>query len=113
MRSLGAFLGFVVLGRVIPISFVRTFQNFSKKDKRLVVFGSVCGTFLSLSLYMAAIKIGHLASISAIAVTGPFTATLLECLIGKKTPSVYLIVAFLLFMVGFFLLIARNLVNFI
>jgi drug/metabolite transporter (DMT)-like permease len=112
VRSLGAFLGFILLGRFIPIYFVQLFQKLSSKDKKLVIFGSICGTFLSLSLYMAAIKIGHLASISAIAVTGPFTATLLECMIGRKVPSVYLIVAFLLFLVGFFLLIARNIVNF-
>ncbi len=109
VRSLGAFVGFMLLGRFIKINFLSTFDGLTNKDKKLVIFASVCGTFLSLSIYMAAIKIGHLASISAIAVTGPFIASSLECLIQKKAPSVFLIMAFLLFIVGFFLLIGRNL----
>lgn len=109
VRSLGAFVGFLLLSRFIKIDFISIFNKFSIKDKKMVIFGSLCGTFLSLSIYMAAIKIGHLASISAIAVTGPFIASSLECLIQKKAPSIFLIMAFLLFSVGFFLLIGRNL----
>ncbi|MCB0349299.1 MAG: DMT family transporter [Bdellovibrionales bacterium] len=105
VRSLGAFLGFVLLSYFIKINFVKTFKTLSIRDKKLVGFGSFAGTFLSLSIYMAAIQIGHLASLSAIAVTGPFTATMLESLIHRKSPSIYLIVAFLLFIVGFFLLL--------
>jgi drug/metabolite transporter (DMT)-like permease len=109
VRSLGAFVGFLILSRFMTIDFTRVFRGLVRKDKNLVLIASFCGTFMSLSIYMAAIKIGHLASISAIAVTGPFTASTLECILQKKWPSRYQVTAFLFFLVGFYLLMARNL----
>jgi drug/metabolite transporter (DMT)-like permease len=69
------------------------------------VLASVCGTLISLSLYLFAIKTGHLATISGIAITSPLFATLLECVIEKKWPSRYLWAALASFVVGFWIVV--------
>ncbi len=91
--------------RTPVIGLIENFKRFDSKSRALLLLGCFGGTYLSLCLYLTAIQIGHLASISAIAITGPMFAALLEALLLKRRPSPYLLVAFALFASGFAVLI--------
>lgn len=85
------------------------FLSYDYRTRAILFFGCFAGTFLSLCLYLSAIQIGHLASISAIAITGPMFAALLETAIQKKPISRALALAFGFFIAGFSaLLISEN-----
>lgn len=119
VRCLGALLAYAVVAFAIRIyrhrkdprdrrpviGIVSHFFRFDGKSRALILLGCFGGTYLSLCLYLTAIQTGHLASISAIAITGPMFAALLESVIHKKRPTAYLMVAFLLFLGGFAVLI--------
>jgi drug/metabolite transporter (DMT)-like permease len=105
-RCLGALIGFAVIS--FTFRKVQLFQNFNQWTPRvrtLLIAASLGGTYFSLILYLSAVKIGHLASISSIAITGPMFATTLECLVHRKAPSKYLIAAFVFFCIGFSILL--------
>jgi len=105
IRSVGAFVGFYILSFFISFPLVFTYKKLSLKEKYIISIGCFFGTFLALSLYMWAIDIGHLASLTAITVTSPFMAAALEAVINKKMPSKYFFVAFLFFIIGFVFLV--------
>jgi drug/metabolite transporter (DMT)-like permease len=107
-RCLGALIGFAVMSFVKPLPLIQGFMNQSRRSKALLILGSFGGTYLSLLLYLNAIKIGHLASISGIAITGPMFATALESALKKKPPSTYLLVAFCFFAAGFYVLLTTS-----
>jgi drug/metabolite transporter (DMT)-like permease len=88
------------------IGLISNFKRFDLKSRSLMLLGCFGGTYLSLCLYLTAIQIGHLASISAIAITGPMFAALLESIIAKKRPSPYLLAAFVFFLGGFSILLS-------
>jgi drug/metabolite transporter (DMT)-like permease len=103
-RFAGALIGFVLIAKFFrPIRLIERFRSESSKNKSLLIFASLCGTTLSLGLYLVAIQTGHLATVSAIAITSPLFATLLECLVARKWPSIYLWVALLSFACGFWI----------
>ena len=120
VRCIGALLAYMVVALAIKvrrrqknphdtrpvIGIFSHFLSFDAKSKALILLGCFGGTYLSLCLYLTAIQIGHLASISAIAITGPMFAALLESVIHKRRPTVYLAIAFLLFLGGFAVLMA-------
>ena len=87
---------------------VTEFKKLAPRTKALLVVASAAGTYLSLLLYLNAIKIGHLASISGIAITGPMFATAIECGLKRKLPSLYLLVAFIFFSAGFYVLLTNS-----
>lgn len=99
-RGLGAVAGFVVISFFRPVHLIPKFKNLPLFDKRLVFAGSILGTFLSLSLYLTALRVGHLASISGITITSPIFASILECVLAKELPSIHLLVAFTFFLAG-------------
>jgi drug/metabolite transporter (DMT)-like permease len=103
-RCGGAVLGFIAISFFRPINFKEGFLQWPAKTRLTLVAASLGGTFVSLSLYLFAIKIGHLASITAISITGPIFATALECIYHKRAPSKYLLVAFAFFLAGFYVL---------
>lgn len=104
-RCLGALAGFFVLHySYARIQLFKRFQNLSHKNKILILLSSLLGTYLSLGFYLEAVRVGHLASISAIAITGPFFAAFFESLYHKKWPTKYFAFAFALFLVGFYFL---------
>ncbi len=107
-RCLGALLGFAIISRFRPFAFAGVLEAMSRRGRLLVIAASLGGTYLSLLLYLSAVKIGHLASISAIAITGPMFATLLESVVHRKAPSAYLYVAFLFFAIGFYILVLAS-----
>lgn len=104
-RCLGAAIGFVVLAQFWPFQFFSRMTRLSKAAWVYLLLGSFAGCFLSLALYLTAVRHGHLASISAISVTSPLFAALMEAAIHRKKPSRYLLAAFGMFLVGFWILV--------
>lgn len=104
-RCLGAGLGFLVISQFIPLNLFKSLSNLPKRPRNIVLFASFTGTFLSLTLYLTALSRGHLATVTAIAGTGPIFAAVAESIWTKKWPTIYLYVAFALFGCGFYLLI--------
>lgn len=100
-RATGAILLFAILAKLRPFNFIGRFKSLTAKNKFLVTLGAVLGTYLSLILYLNAVRYaGALALVSAISITGTIFASLLECVVDKKPPSIYLIIAFVFFLAG-------------
>jgi drug/metabolite transporter (DMT)-like permease len=104
-RCLGAIAGFLVLSIKYPLKFREGFVLAPIKDKGMLLLATTLGTFLSLSLYLHAIKYGHLATVSALTITGPMFAAIFECIWAKRWPSPYFILAFLFFCLGVYILL--------
>ncbi len=104
-RTLGAGVGFFLWMQIKPIGFFRSYLDLGKKQKVVLIIASLAGTFLSLLLYLGAIKYGDLAIVTAIAITGPLFATLLELVSERQLPSRLHLVALGLFAIGFSLLV--------
>ena len=104
-RCLGALSGFVIISFFRPIPLVSGLTRWPARTRALLIAASLGGTFISLLLYLTAVKIGHLASIAGIAITGPMFATFLESIVHKKWPSRYLVTALFFFLAGFYILL--------
>ncbi len=105
-RCLGALIGFAVMALFKPLPLISGFTRWPAKTRLLILAACFGGTYLSLLLYLNAVKFGHLASLAGITITGPMFATTLECIVKKKAPSRYLLTAFGFFAVGFYILIS-------
>jgi len=105
LRCSGALIFFFVFARLHAIQLKAGWRKLNPSGKRLAVIAVCLGTYLSLFLYLTAIKIGHLASISALGVVGPIIASAMECAYTRQRPSKYLLSALLLFIAGFSILI--------
>ena len=81
------------------------FKKLTAREKGLAIFSGFLGTFVALSFYLQAIRLGHLSIISAIAGTSPLFATLFEIYRGRKRMSIYLAVALIFFLIGFAILL--------
>lgn len=105
-RTNGALIFFFILSLTRKDLFLfKPLKNLSKKSIFYVSLGSLFGTFISLSLYLKAIQTAHLASLSAVAITGTIFSAIFECLWNKKLPSIYLVVAFISFLLGMKILV--------
>lgn len=104
-RATGAILFFVVLNMIKPNYIAKNFVSLTSQEKKHVILFSFSGTFISLFLYLSALRMGHLASIASVGVSGPLFASLFECYRDQKRPTVYLYVALGFFMTGFSLLV--------
>lgn len=105
IRCLGAIAGFVLIR---PKGYFELYHSVSKlvtKDKFLLVGCCVSGTFISLSLYLTAVKHAHLGTLTAISITGPVWVSLIECIYNKRLPNLYLLSAFSFFLVGFYFMV--------
>ncbi|MBX2986956.1 MAG: DMT family transporter [Bdellovibrionaceae bacterium] len=100
LRATGALMFFALLSRLRPIGLIRHFRALNAQERGTVLFASLAGTFLSLSLYLQALKVGHLASLSAIVLTGPFYSGAIECWVRKKAPSRFLVASFVCLLAG-------------
>lgn len=105
------------VGSVIPLltwAFFRgekVFFHFGRlewRDRALVVFSAFMGSFLSLTCWLTALKIGHIGGLAGVGSFNPIAASLWEWLLLRKRPSAYLIVALMLFLSGFFLLLRSS-----
>lgn len=105
VRCTGAVIFFLIFSRVMPVNFKEGWKKLGPGGRKLA-FISVClGTYLALFLYLTAVKIGHLASLSALGGAGPIITSAMECAYYRKRPSKYLLTALLLFLIGFAILI--------
>lgn len=107
-RCGGAVLGFGVIQFFRPIHFFSRFKKLSLKDKRRVSEASFLGTFFALALWLAAVRTGHLATVSAIGGLDPMVTTVLESIRDRKLPSLATILALALSTAAFLLLTHAN-----
>lgn len=104
-RCLGALGSYLVLNFFFPFNFIGGWKTLGLKSRFFVILGSFFGTFLSLALYLEAIKTAHLASLSAIAITGVIFTSIFESLLDKKLPNKYLLISFIFFLAGMYFVI--------
>lgn len=107
IRALSAALFFWAWAIARPQDFdpVKTFLKQTTKNKWTLVVASIFGTFVSLSLYLMAVKHGHLATVSAVVGTSPLVASLFEVVMGRKAPTRWFFIGILNFIAGFLILI--------
>lgn len=105
IRCIGALIGFLLISPKSYIAVATDFVKLRKREMGLVLSSAFCGCFLSLTLYLAALKYAHVGTLTAIAITGPIWVSLLECLYHRKLPNFYLVSAFTFFLVGFYLML--------
>jgi drug/metabolite transporter (DMT)-like permease len=96
-RALGALLGFVLLSPLVPLRLVSGFKSLTVRDRIRVIIISLTGCYLALMFYLMAVQKAHLATLSALSVFGPLSASLLECFLEKRLPSWQQTTATLLF----------------
>lgn len=105
VRAIGAIGGFLLMSPKSYITISKDIWNLRKRQITLLFGASFAGCFLSLTLYLAALKYAHVGTLTAIAITGPVWVSLLESLYHKKLPNRYLLGAFIFFLTGFYLMI--------
>ncbi len=102
-RSLGALLGFGIIFILFPFSLEKYSNSIKNSLRPCLAIVGLCGLIIPLFLMMM-YQVGHLASVSAIAITCPFFAHALECIHKKEKPSLYMAIALILFTIGFSIL---------
>lgn len=107
VRSLAAVSLLLLANYWLKARVLREFGRLPWKDRSLVTFASFFGTFLSLSAWLTALKIGHIGSLAAVGSFNPVAASLWEWVLLRKRPTPYLLVALALFLAGFFLLLGE------
>ena len=105
-RALGALCFFMIYNHFKPVKLITNLRVLTGKEKFTIITAGFAGTFLSLWMWNTAIKYGHLAIVSAIGITGPFLATIFECIYYKKLPNRYMLVATAFFILGLYILLA-------
>ena len=104
IRCIGAIIGFILIApKSYPVVF-KDVLNLSKRDLAMLVGASIAGTFLSLTLYLTALKYAHVGTLTAISITGPVWVAILESIYFRRLPSRYLVIAFCFFLTGFYLM---------
>lgn len=102
-RCVGALCSYLVVRKFAPFHFRSRFKSLSIKSKIYVFLGALFGTYLSLALYLNAIKMSdNLAAISAISITGVIFSSSFECIWEKKLPSKFLLISFVFFGCGMY-----------
>lgn len=102
-RCIGALASYMIIRKFSPFQFRSRFLSLNLKSRLYVFLGAFLGTYLSLALYLNAIKItDNLASISALSITGVIFSSAFECIWNKTLPSKYLMIAFILFGCGMY-----------
>jgi drug/metabolite transporter (DMT)-like permease len=104
IRSTGALMFFAVFGRFQKVHFVAGWKKLGARGQRLAFLAAFLGTFVSLCLYLTAVKIGVLGSISALGAAGPIFTSIMECIYLRRMPNRFLSIALGLFVIGFLIL---------
>lgn len=105
IRCLGAISGFVLIRPKGYLEFFQSAFKLEKREKVMLIGASICGTFVSLSLYLSAVKHAHLGTLTAISITGPVWVSIIESIYSRKLPNLYLISAFTFFLAGFYFMV--------
>lgn len=103
-RCVGAVAFFLLFALVRPVQLRGGWQRLTPQGRVLALTSAALGTYLSLGLYLTAVKIGHLMTLSAVGVAGPLISSAMECAYYKKRPSIYLLTALGFFVAGFAIL---------
>ena len=104
-RSVGALGGFLFIGLFVPLRVVELWRGLTRNERFWITAASFWGTFLSLWLWLTAIRSGHLGSLASISMTGPFFAGVFEHILQRRLPNLIYLFAFIFFASGFMLLI--------
>jgi drug/metabolite transporter (DMT)-like permease len=105
IRCIGALLGFLIISPKSYFLVAKDVYQLRKREISLLLGSSFCGCFLSLTLYLAALKFAHVGTLTAISITGPVWVSMLECLYHKRLPNPFLMGAFAFFLTGFYLMV--------
>jgi drug/metabolite transporter (DMT)-like permease len=105
IRCMGGLIGFLLIKPNSYMTAARDLWSLRKREITVVIGASIGGCFLSLTLYLAALKYAHVGTLTAIAITGPVWVSLLECLYYRRWPNPYLLGAFAFFLTGFYLMV--------
>lgn len=105
IRCGGALLFYIIANPFLKTRLIYHFKQLKTIDRTKVILASAGGTFVSLILYLTAIRVGHLASVAAVGVIGPLFTMTVECVLDKRWPSKYLWAALTSFLCGFYLLV--------
>src|SRR5690606_5140342 len=105
IRCLGAMTGFILIRPKGYADFFKSTLTLKTREKLLLIGACICGTFISLSLYLTAVKHAHLGTLTSISITGPVWVSIIECIYYKKLPNFYLIAAFIFFLSGFYFMV--------
>ncbi|WP_424244926.1 drug/metabolite transporter (DMT)-like permease [Elusimicrobium posterum] len=104
-RSLASIFAFAIILNVFKIKFFAKLKRMTMKTKLLAFSGAVLGVYLALVFYLSAVKTGNLAAVSSVSITSALFASIFECIFTKKLPSKYLIISFIFFIIGMYLLL--------
>lgn len=105
-RTMGALFFFWALSfKKKDLKLFKPLKTLNRSQIFWVTMGSLFGTFISLSLYLAAMQSAHLASLSGVAITGTLFSALFECLWHRRWPTRYLLASFVSFLLGMKILV--------
>lgn len=102
IRCMGALVGYFILKPKNHLVILNDLKTLTRKEKTLLFSSIIFGCFVSLTLYLAAVKHAHVGTLTALSITGPIWVSLLECLYYRRLPNRYLVAAFSVFLVGFY-----------
>jgi drug/metabolite transporter (DMT)-like permease len=105
IRCLGAIGAFLLLNPMSNLRTMKEFLQLRKREQSLVGAASLFGCFVSLAMYLAALKYAHVGTLTAISITGPVWVSLLECIYYRRWPNYILLAAFAFFLTGFYLML--------
>lgn len=103
-RALGAVAAFILFKPRAIVTIFQDVKAMASAEQVQVVGASLLGTCFSLLIYLHALKTAHVASLTAISITGPIWVSFIEHIRAKKWPNRYLWVAFGFFILGFSLM---------
>ncbi len=106
IRCIGAITGFILINPKGYLGVFKDVINLEKRELSLLLGATFSGCFLSLTLYLAALKYAHVGTLTAISITGPVWVAMLESIYHRKLPNLYLVSAFCFFLTGFYLMIS-------
>lgn len=101
IRDTGALLFFAIWHLRAGTRPDLVFLKLSTVDKKQVLLACFFGTFLSLFMYMFALKLEKVSVVTAITITSPLWGALFETYVDKRRPTPELMVALVLFLVAF------------
>jgi drug/metabolite transporter (DMT)-like permease len=105
IRCLGALVGFLLISPKSYLTVVKDFAALRKREMSLLLASGIFGCFLSLTMYLAALKYAHVGTLTSIAITGPVWVSMLECIYYRRFPNFFLLGAFTFFLTGFYLMV--------
>ena len=104
IRAIGAVVAFILIKPSSLKSMYQDLKNLVPSERTQAIGSSLLGTFVSLSLYLHALKTAHVASLTAISITGPIWVSFIEHARDKRWPNRFLWIAFGFFILGFSLM---------